>query len=127
MPSLSLVSIVVEHYDPAIAFFVDVLGFDLLDDSPVLTHEGRPKRLPAPMADLELPVTVELPRHEKLVTKVVRKVELEWTLYATLVHASAGPVRFSGLSGVSQRALRPCRSARRWPGHLRIHMARSLT
>jgi catechol 2,3-dioxygenase-like lactoylglutathione lyase family enzyme len=39
---LSLVAIVVEEYDPAIEFFVGVLGFELLEDSPALTNDGRP-------------------------------------------------------------------------------------
>jgi predicted enzyme related to lactoylglutathione lyase len=41
---LELVTIVVAEYDPAIRFFVDVLGFDLVEDSPSLTNDGRPKR-----------------------------------------------------------------------------------
>jgi catechol 2,3-dioxygenase-like lactoylglutathione lyase family enzyme len=42
---LQLVAIVVAEYDPAIAWFVDVLGFELVEDSPALTTEGqRPKR-----------------------------------------------------------------------------------
>jgi catechol 2,3-dioxygenase-like lactoylglutathione lyase family enzyme len=41
---LSLVAIVVHEYDPAIAFFVDVLGFELVEDSPALTNDGRSKR-----------------------------------------------------------------------------------
>jgi catechol 2,3-dioxygenase-like lactoylglutathione lyase family enzyme len=41
---LQLVAIVVDDYDPAIAFFVDVLGFELVEDSPALTNDGRPKR-----------------------------------------------------------------------------------
>jgi catechol 2,3-dioxygenase-like lactoylglutathione lyase family enzyme len=44
MPFLELVTIVVDDYDPAIEFFVDVLGFELVDDSPSLTNDGRPKR-----------------------------------------------------------------------------------
>jgi catechol 2,3-dioxygenase-like lactoylglutathione lyase family enzyme len=38
------ITIVVEEYDPAIEFFVDVLGFELVEDSPSLTNDGRPKR-----------------------------------------------------------------------------------
>ncbi len=34
----------VSEYDPAIRFFVDVLGFELSEDSPSLTNDGRPKR-----------------------------------------------------------------------------------
>jgi catechol 2,3-dioxygenase-like lactoylglutathione lyase family enzyme len=41
---LSLVAIVVEEYDPAIDFFVGTLGFELVEDSPALTNDGRPKR-----------------------------------------------------------------------------------
>lgn len=41
---LQLVTVVVDDYDPAIRFFVDVLGFDLIEDSPSLTNDGRPKR-----------------------------------------------------------------------------------
>ena len=44
MAFLELVTIVVAEYDPAIAFFVDVLGFELASDSPSLTNDGRPKR-----------------------------------------------------------------------------------
>ena len=44
MSNLSLVTIVVADYDPAIQFFVDVLGFELVDDSPSTTNDGRPKR-----------------------------------------------------------------------------------
>ena len=41
---LSLVAVVVSDYDPAISFFVDVLGFELVEDSPSLTNDGRAKR-----------------------------------------------------------------------------------
>lgn len=44
MAFLDLVAIVVRDYDPAIRFFVDILGFDLLEDSPAVTTDGRPKR-----------------------------------------------------------------------------------
>lgn len=44
MPALDLVTIVVDDYDPAIDFFVDVLEFELVEDSPSLTNDGRPKR-----------------------------------------------------------------------------------
>jgi catechol 2,3-dioxygenase-like lactoylglutathione lyase family enzyme len=44
MSQLELVAIVVREYDPAIDFFVRVLGFDLVEDSPSLTNDGRPKR-----------------------------------------------------------------------------------
>jgi catechol 2,3-dioxygenase-like lactoylglutathione lyase family enzyme len=41
---LGLAAVVVSDYDPAIRFFVDVLGFELAEDSPSLTNDGRPKR-----------------------------------------------------------------------------------
>ncbi|HKR71815.1 MAG TPA: VOC family protein [Streptosporangiaceae bacterium] len=37
-------TIIVDDYDKAIEFFVDVLEFDLIEDSPSLTNDGRPKR-----------------------------------------------------------------------------------
>ncbi len=44
MSHLDLVTVIVADYDPAIEFFVDVLGFELVDDSPSMTNDGRPKR-----------------------------------------------------------------------------------
>lgn len=44
MSFLQLVAIVVDEYEPAIEFFVDVLGFELVEDTPSLTNDGRPKR-----------------------------------------------------------------------------------
>ena len=44
MAHLQLTVIIVEDYDEAIRFFVDVLGFELAEDSPSLTNDGRPKR-----------------------------------------------------------------------------------
>src|SRR5690242_10437265 len=44
MSHLELFSLIVREYDPAIEFFVRVLGFDLVEDSPSLTNDGRPKR-----------------------------------------------------------------------------------
>ncbi len=41
---LSLAAIVVQEYDPAIDFFVSALGFELVEDSPSLTNDGRQKR-----------------------------------------------------------------------------------
>ena len=38
------VALIVEDYDEAIRFFVDALGFELVEDSPSLTNDGRPKR-----------------------------------------------------------------------------------
>jgi len=41
---IDLITVVVEEYDPAIEFFVEVLGFELVEDSPSLTNDGRAKR-----------------------------------------------------------------------------------
>src|SRR5258708_20790182 len=41
---LGLAAIVISEYDPAISFFVDALGFELVEDSPSLTNDGHPKR-----------------------------------------------------------------------------------
>jgi catechol 2,3-dioxygenase-like lactoylglutathione lyase family enzyme len=41
---LGLITVVVSEYDPAISFFVDALGFELTEDSPAVTNDGRPKR-----------------------------------------------------------------------------------
>ncbi|WP_218019402.1 VOC family protein [Nocardia arthritidis] len=37
-------TLVVAEYDSAIEFFVDILGFELVEDSAALTNDGRPKR-----------------------------------------------------------------------------------
>lgn len=42
MSHMELVSLVVREYDPAIDFFVRILGFDLVEDIPSLTNDGRP-------------------------------------------------------------------------------------
>ncbi len=39
-----MVTVVVDDYDTAIEFFTQVLGFELTDDSPSETNDGRPKR-----------------------------------------------------------------------------------
>ncbi|MGK0274513.1 MAG: catechol 2,3-dioxygenase-like lactoylglutathione lyase family enzyme [Ilumatobacter sp.] len=37
-------ALLVDDYDTAIEFFVGALGFDLIEDSPALTNDGRRKR-----------------------------------------------------------------------------------
>ena len=37
-------ALIVEDYDEAIGFFVDALGFELVEDSPATTNDGRQKR-----------------------------------------------------------------------------------
>lgn len=37
-------ALIVKNYDDAIRFFVDALGFELVEDSPATTNDGRPKR-----------------------------------------------------------------------------------
>jgi catechol 2,3-dioxygenase-like lactoylglutathione lyase family enzyme len=44
MANLELVALVVRDYEPAIRFFVDVLKFELVEDTPSLTNDGRQKR-----------------------------------------------------------------------------------
>jgi catechol 2,3-dioxygenase-like lactoylglutathione lyase family enzyme len=44
MASLDLVTLVVQSYDPAIEFFVEKLGFELVEDAPSVTNDGHPKR-----------------------------------------------------------------------------------
>jgi catechol 2,3-dioxygenase-like lactoylglutathione lyase family enzyme len=41
---LELVAVVVNDYDEAIEFFVDKLGFNLVEDTSARTNDGRPKR-----------------------------------------------------------------------------------
>jgi catechol 2,3-dioxygenase-like lactoylglutathione lyase family enzyme len=44
MPKLEFVALIVRDYQPAIDFFVNVLKFELVEDVPSLTNDGRPKR-----------------------------------------------------------------------------------
>lgn len=44
MSHLELVALIVREYEPAIEFFVNTLGFDLVEDTPSVTNDGRPKR-----------------------------------------------------------------------------------
>ena len=44
MSHLELVALVVKEYQPAIDFFVKILQFELVEDVPSLTNDGRPKR-----------------------------------------------------------------------------------
>lgn len=44
MAHLELVAVLVREYEPAIDFFVRILEFELVEDSPSLTNDGRPKR-----------------------------------------------------------------------------------
>ena len=44
MSHLEFVALVVREYDAAIRFFVDILQFELVEDTPSLTNDGRPKR-----------------------------------------------------------------------------------
>ncbi len=41
---IDLVALIVDDYDPAIEFFTRALGFELVEDSPSRTNDGRPKR-----------------------------------------------------------------------------------
>ena len=42
--NIELAAIIVDDYDEAIAFYTEALGFELIDDSPATTNDGRPKR-----------------------------------------------------------------------------------
>jgi len=44
MSHLELIALVVREYEPAIDFFVNVMRFELVEDVPSLTNDGRPKR-----------------------------------------------------------------------------------
>lgn len=44
MANLALVALIVQDYEPAIRFFVDLLQFELVEDTPSLTNDGRQKR-----------------------------------------------------------------------------------
>ena len=44
MVFIGLVAVVVDDYDSAIEFFAGALGFELVEDTPSLTDDGRPKR-----------------------------------------------------------------------------------
>lgn len=44
MAQLELITLIVRDYDAAIEFFVNVLDFELVEDEPSLTNDGRPKR-----------------------------------------------------------------------------------
>ena len=44
MSHISLVALLVDDYDEAIAFYTGVLGFEVSEDSPSTTNDGRPKR-----------------------------------------------------------------------------------
>ena len=41
---IDLVTLIVEEYDPAIVFFTETMGFELVEDSASSTDDGRPKR-----------------------------------------------------------------------------------
>lgn len=41
---ISLTTVVVDDYDDAIEFYVGLLGFELVEDTPAETNDGRPKR-----------------------------------------------------------------------------------
>ena len=44
MARLDLVTLVVTSYDPAIEFFVEKPGFELVEDAAAVTYDGHPKR-----------------------------------------------------------------------------------
>lgn len=44
MSHLELIALVVRDYDAALRFFVEVLKFELIEDTPARTNDGRAKR-----------------------------------------------------------------------------------
>lgn len=44
MAHLALTALIVQEYEPAIDFFVRALGFEVAEDVPSSTNDGRPKR-----------------------------------------------------------------------------------
>lgn len=44
MANLDLVALIVDDYDRALEFFVRVLQFEVIEDVPSTTNDGRPKR-----------------------------------------------------------------------------------
>lgn len=44
MAHLDQIALIITDYDEAIAFFVEKVGFELVEDSPALTNDGRSKR-----------------------------------------------------------------------------------
>jgi catechol 2,3-dioxygenase-like lactoylglutathione lyase family enzyme len=44
MAQIDLIALIVRDYNAAIRFFVDVLQFELVEDTLSLTNDGRPKR-----------------------------------------------------------------------------------
>jgi catechol 2,3-dioxygenase-like lactoylglutathione lyase family enzyme len=44
MSGLELIALIVDDYDQAIDWFVSKLRFELVEDSPATTNDGRPKR-----------------------------------------------------------------------------------
>jgi catechol 2,3-dioxygenase-like lactoylglutathione lyase family enzyme len=44
MAHLHLIALIVRDYEPAIDFFTRVMGFELVEDVPSLTNDGRQKR-----------------------------------------------------------------------------------
>lgn len=68
---LSLISLIVDDYDEAIDFFVDVVGFDLVEDSPSKANDGTAKRwVVVRPPDSETGILLAQARGERQVTGV---------------------------------------------------------
>ena len=68
MPHLDLVALVVREYDPAIAFFVQVLGFELIEDAPSLTNRGTSRTAGSPSSSISRAID-GTPRARSIATK----------------------------------------------------------
>ena len=59
MSHLALVALVVRDYGPAIDFFVNVVQFELVEDVPSVTNDGRPKRWGEPYGEVAVFLDIE--------------------------------------------------------------------
>ena len=110
---LDKITIVVDDYDRAIAFFTGALGFELAEDSPSLTNDGRPKRwvVVRPPGGESGETGIPLARSSRIVDtpgdiqpEPQGQSRAKWTRKAAF---RAGCARRAGMSRVSQRDGRP--------------------
>ena len=102
------ITIVVDEYDPAIAFFVDVLGFDLVEDTPELTNDGREKRCQVVVRPPGAATGILLARADG------ERQE------AVVGEQTAGRVGFFFRSTTSTRRTRACKPQVEFVGELRV-------
>ena len=98
---MELTTIVVDEYDPAIEFFVGALGFELVEDTPSTTNDGRPKRW----------VVVRPPGAESGILLARAELDGVWA------EVTATPVRATWSPGDGGRAVTCLGPGRPHPGH----------